>query len=103
MIKQKIYFPFIDIYKITWKYGRHSKIHDHSKHGCIMFLKKGLLEEKIYNKNIINIKSRYILQNSISYIHNDIGYHKIVPVLDSVSFHFYFPKGYKTKIFNENK
>jgi hypothetical protein len=103
MIKQKINVPFIDIYKITWKYGAQSHIHDHSKYGCIMYLQKGLLEEKIYNKRIINVKSRYILENSVTYIHNDIGYHKITPIHDSVSYHFYFPKGYKTKTFNENK
>ena len=39
--KYKIPFPFIDIFFIVWKPNALSKIHNHSKSGCWMFILKG--------------------------------------------------------------
>ena len=49
--KYRIPFPFVDIYFIVWKPYARSKIHDHSKNGCHMFIIKGMLREELYNKN----------------------------------------------------
>jgi predicted metal-dependent enzyme (double-stranded beta helix superfamily) len=103
--KIKIPFPLIDIYSIKWDRGVQSKIHDHSKYGCIMFLYKGLLKENIYKENIYSNKLDIIKTNiytapNITYINDKIGYHDIKSIKESESIHFYFPKGHKTNIYN---
>ena len=49
-IKYKIPFPLIDIFFIIWKPKCISKIHNHSKNGCYMFIIKGDIREEIFNK-----------------------------------------------------
>ena len=51
-IRHKIPFPFIDIFFIRWKPNTVSKIHNHSKNGCYLFLLKGDIKEEIYSKEI---------------------------------------------------
>ena len=41
--KYWIPFPFVDIYFIVWQPNTVSKIHNHSKNGCHMFILKGML------------------------------------------------------------
>ena len=80
----KKYFPtpFIDIYKIKWNIGVQSKVHDHSKYGCIMFLYKGIIKENIYKENIHSknleiIKTNIHTAPKITYISDKIGYHDV--------------------------
>jgi predicted metal-dependent enzyme (double-stranded beta helix superfamily) len=103
----KKYFPtpFIDIYKIKWNIGVQSKVHDHSKYGCIMFLYKGIIKENIYKENIHSknleiIKTNIHTAPKITYISDKIGYHDVKSLECSESIHFYFPKGHKTYIYN---
>jgi hypothetical protein len=98
----KIYIPFplIDIYKINWNKNMKSKIHDHSKYGCIMFLYQGILKENIYCKNLNRIRTNIHISPKITYINDNIGYHNIKPLKDSKSIHFYFPKNHQTKYFD---
>jgi len=104
---RKKYFPtpFIDIYKIKWNIGVQSKVHDHSKYGCIMFLYKGIIKENIYKENIHSknleiIKTNIHTAPKITYISDKIGYHDVKSLECSESIHFYFPKGHKTNIYN---
>ena len=57
--KYWIPFPFIDIYFIVWKPNALSKIHNHSKNGCYMFILKGDIKEEIFNKKLNIIGSNY--------------------------------------------
>ena len=104
---RKKYFPtpFIDIYNIKWNIGVQSKVHDHSKYGCIMFLYKGIIKENIYKENIHSknleiIKTNIHTAPKITYISDKIGYHDVKSLECSESIHFYFPKGHKTNIYN---
>lgn len=102
-VKKYIPTPFIDIFKFNWNKNVSTPIHDHAKHGCVMFLFKGKLKEKIYDKNGIIKKTSVYSAPNISYINNIIGYHSVTSLEDSKSIHFYFPKGYKTKYYNIDK
>ena len=51
-IRHKIPFPFIDIFFIRWKPNSVSKIHNHSKNGCYLFLLKGDIKEEIYSISV---------------------------------------------------
>ena len=57
--KYKIPFPFIDIFFIVWKPNALSKIHNHSKSGCWMFILKGYIKEEIFSKNLSLIGINY--------------------------------------------
>jgi len=98
--KKNFPFPLIDIFTVKWKRGIQSKIHDHSKYGCIMFLYKGVLKENIYSKNLVHLNTRYHKSPSISYINDNIGYHDVKALKSSKSIHFYLPKKHMTKIYN---
>ncbi len=99
-IKVKIPFPFIDIYYFNWNEQTKTPIHNHAKKGCLMFLFKGVLKEKIYNKDINIIERNIYKSPSLSYITNKKGYHSIQPLVHSKSIHFYYPKGHITKNIN---
>lgn len=93
----KIPFPIIDIYFIKWKPNAISKIHNHSRDGCYLFLLKGNIKEEIYSKNLSLIDVNYYSTFDLSYINDDIGYHRIVNANNySYSLHFYYPKNHKT-------
>lgn len=99
--KYRIPFPLIDIYFIVWKPKAISKIHDHSKSGCYMFILKGNIKEEIYSKNLSLINHNLYSTFNLSYINDKIGYHRILNS-DSYAYslHFYHPKNHKTKYFN---
>jgi len=93
----KIPFPFIDIYLIRWKPNAISKIHNHSKNGCYLFLLKGNIKEEIYSKKLSLIDVNYYSTLDLSYINDDIGYHRIINSDNySYSLHFYYPKNHIT-------
>ena len=99
--KYWIPFPFIDIYFIVWKPNALSKIHNHSKNGCYMFILKGDIKEEIFNKKLNIIGSNYYSTFNISYINDDIGYHRIKNTNQySYSLHFYHPRNHITTYFD---
>ena len=99
--KYWIPFPFIDIYFIVWKPNALSKIHNHSKNGCYMVILKGDIKEEIFNKNLNIIGSNYYSTFDISYINDNIGYHRIKNTNQySYSLHFYHPRNHITTYFD---
>ena len=93
----KIPFPLIDIYLIKWKPNTISKIHNHSKNGCYLFLLKGNIKEEIYSKKLSLIDVNYYSTFDLSYINDEIGYHRIINANNySYSLHFYYPKNHIT-------
>ncbi len=97
--KTKIPFPIIDIYLFKWNKLSHTGIHNHADKGCILWLLKGEIKENIYSKKLDYIGTNIHVSPSISYIHNDKGFHSIKPIRSSISLHFYYPKNHKTKYF----
>ena len=97
--KIKLPFPIIDIYIFKWNKISQTGIHDHADKGCILWLIKGEIEEKIFNKHYKYLYTNIHSSPSISYIHNNIGYHSIKPIKKSISIHFYYTKYHKTKYF----
>ena len=100
--KYKIPFPFIDIYLFKWNPKTNTKIHNHSKNGCLMFILNGCLNEEVFSKNFcLKNKNTYNTGN-ISYINDSIGYHKIINNTDknSYSIHLYHPKNHITKYYD---
>jgi cysteine dioxygenase len=99
--KYWIPFPFIDIYFIVWKPNALSKIHNHSKNGCYMLILKGDIKEEIYNKKLNIIGSNYYSTFDISYINDNIGYHRIKNTNQyTYSLHFYHPRNHITTYFD---
>ena len=59
--KLKIPFPMIDVYLFRWGNTQSSSgIHNHAKHGCILFLFKGMLKETLYSHQLNKINSNEI-------------------------------------------
>ena len=99
--KYWIPFPFVDIFFIVWKPNAVSKIHNHSKNGCWMFILYGHIREQIYNKNLSMIDIKYHSTFDMSYINDDIGYHKIKNGNKyTYSLHIYHPKNHITEYFD---
>jgi len=99
--KYWIPFPFVDIYFIVWQPNTVSKIHNHSKNGCHMFILKGMIREEIYTKNLSLININYYSTFDKSYIDDNIGYHRIKNSNQySYSLHIYHPRNHITKYFN---
>jgi len=98
--KTKIPFPIIDIYIFNWNKLKETPIHDHAESGCFLFLLKGEMEEKLYDKNLNFIKNNIYKSPNISYINDYKGYHSVKPLKKSKSIHFYYPKNHITKYYN---
>lgn len=100
-IRYKIPFPIIDIFFIVWKPNSVSKIHNHSKNGCFLFLLKGDIKEEIYSKKLSLIDINYYSTFDLSYINDSIGYHRIVNTNKyAYTLHFYHPKNHITFYYN---
>tara|TARA_Y100000389_G_scaffold96673_1_gene93308 strand:+ start:3840 stop:4148 length:309 start_codon:yes stop_codon:yes gene_type:complete len=99
--KYRIPFPLVDIYFIVWRPKAISKIHNHSKSGCYLFLLKGNIKEEIYSKKLTLINMNYYSTFDLSYINDKIGFHRIINSDNySYSLHIYHPKNHKTIYFN---
>mgnify|MGYP002527092772 FL=1 len=79
-VKQRIPFPFIDIYLFRWNELKSTGIHNHAKQGCYILLLKGTLEENIYNHSLHHKKKNIHKAPSLSYICNTIDLHCIKPL-----------------------
>ena len=78
-----------EIFLICWKEGQETNIHKHPKGGCILKVLDGILREEIYkyksstksstkSNTQIYCGSRSLNNNSVSYIDNKLGMHKII-------------------------
>lgn len=95
-----------EIFIICWNSKQGSKIHDHSDNGCILKILKGKLTEYKYNTNNLELKELSCLpKDTLSYIDNEIGYHKIIndTKFETVSLHIYSPPNYQGNIYNATK
>ena len=96
--KIRIPFPLIDVYLFRWGNTQSSSgIHNHAKHGCLLFLLKGKLKETMYGHQLNKIDSTVLKAPSISYMHNSKGFHDVIPLKYGYSLHLYYPKGHQTK------
>ncbi len=94
---------FFDMYILTWNNNQESKIHNHADNGCLSKTLLGSYQECLYDPNdltnIIHINNKKI--NSISFINNKMGYHKIKNNDEiTVTLHIYSPPNFKTKFYN---
>ena len=100
-LKYKIPFLFYDIFFIIWKPNSFSKIHNHSKNGCYMFILSGNLIEEIYSKKLKKIGTNFFSTFNLSYIDDNIGYHKIINSNNhTYTLNIYRPKNHKTIYYN---
>ena len=85
----------IEILILSWKKGQETKIHDHSKNGCILRVLNGSLQETRYGvvKEITNLE-----KDSIGYIDNSEGLHQISALDNSVSLHIYSPPNHVSNL-----
>ena len=96
-IRNKIYSnKYFEIILISWSPYSKSEIHDHSKNGCAFKVLQGELVEYLYNKKLDLINNKNYLKNDISYIDNNMGYHKIINNTKNIvhSIHIYSPPNY---------
>jgi cysteine dioxygenase len=92
-----------EIFVITWDKNQSSPIHDHSDNGCYMLILEGALIEEIYDSQNFTrkIKLNELKSRFIGYIHNNIGYHRIINPSSTeiaVSLHIYSPPNHLVKI-----
>jgi cysteine dioxygenase len=95
-----------EIFIICWNSKKGSKVHDHSANGCIFKILKGKLTEYRYDTKSLELKELSCLpKDTISYIDNEIGYHKIIndTKSETVSLHIYSPPKYEGNIYCVNK
>jgi predicted metal-dependent enzyme (double-stranded beta helix superfamily) len=89
------YFEFI---LICWNTDCQTKIHDHPSNGCVFYLIDGELQEYLYKNNKHIKKITTINKGQISYMDNNLGYHKIKCKKKGFSLHIYSPSNYKMNI-----
>ena len=101
-VKTLVYRNFeYEIYVISWNKNQESPIHDHPNKGCIMKILEGEIEEIRYNNNLDIIKTKKYKEGNITYIDNNIGYHKMRTVDKCITLHIYSPPEYKMNIFKK--
>ncbi len=99
--KYRIPFPFVDIFIIKWLPNAISKIHNHSKSGCWMFILYGNIKEEIFTKKLSLTGINYYSSFDRSYINDDIGYHRIKNGNNyTYSLHIYHPKNHITEYYD---
>lgn len=89
-----------EIILICWDINSETKIHDHPEKGCVLYLIDGILEEQLFNKDIILYKTTIFNSKNTSYMENSIGFHKIKCIDKALSLHIYSPPNHKMKIMN---
>jgi len=93
MNKKKLYtnedFELVLIY---WGKYSQTSIHKHPSNGCVLKVLDGELNEYVYKNNDININN--LKTNDISYMHDNLGEHQIIPTKKSLSIHLYSPPGF---------
>jgi len=87
----------VEVIGIRWNINSKTTVHDHSEYGCIMIPIFGKLIETLYDHSFNELSTKEI--NEISYIDNNIGYHKIESLDNSLSVHIYAPIKHITKTY----
>ena len=87
-----------EIILISWDKNICTNIHSHPENGCIMKILDGNLKEEIYKENHLNsylIKKNNFNKGDISFIHDSLGYHRIINEDQySYSLHIYSPPNF---------
>ena len=80
---------------LCWEPGQATPLHGHPNQGCLVKLLKGSLKEEIRSLGKPP-EIRHFQVNDVSYISDDIGYHKVANISNeqAVSLHLYAPGGY---------
>ena len=78
---------------IKWEKGAETAIHQHPSNGCLLKLLEGKLIEERYTNDIL-YKSSELKLNSVGYMHDTVGAHKITALEESYSLHLYSPPKY---------
>lgn len=91
-----------EIYVLCWNENISSNIHNHPKNGCLMKIMDGDLINEVYNKKLDIISNENLKKGDVSYIDDDIGYHKIINKnMKSISLHIYSPPKFDLTIFSK--
>lgn len=92
-----------DLVLISWFPSSKSKIHNHPSKGCLMKIMEGSLKEILYSQDLKIISVNDLIVNQTKYIDNQIGYHKIQNIIQSMvySLHIYSPGFYKPIQFDD--
>ena len=102
-LRNKVYGSDVfEIFIICWAPNSLSKIHDHASNGCLMKILDGILEEEIYNYELVMMKHFIHVKHDVKYIDNKIGLHKIHNNNDksTVSIHIYSPPNHKVILYD---
>ena len=78
LIKQT---ELISAYFIIWNKNAETNIHTHPSNGCYILNLSGNWEENVYHNNS-DITKRFLYQNNISFINNQLGAHKVKYLYD---------------------
>lgn len=80
---------------LCWKPGQETPLHGHPNQGCLIKILVGSLDEEIRSLGKPP-EFRHHKVNGVSYICDEIGYHKVSNASDEnvVSLHLYAPGGY---------
>ncbi|GJQ81082.1 hypothetical protein Trydic_g21887 [Trypoxylus dichotomus] len=96
---------------LCWGEGHGSAIHDHANSHCFMKMLQGSLREVRFawpeseNEEMKEIGSKELALNSVCYINDSIGLHRVENVSNvegAVSLHLYSPPYDKCTVFNQN-
>lgn len=82
-----------EIIIISWSPSSITPIHYHPENGCLLKILQGELNEELFLNNK-DIKNNILTTNSISYLDNNIGTHRISTKENTVSLHIYSPSGF---------
>ena len=78
LIKQT---ELVSAYLIVWNKNAETNIHTHPSNGCFILNLSGNWEENIYQNNS-EVTKRFLYQNNISFINNQVGAHKVKYLYD---------------------
>tara|TARA_B100000674_G_scaffold325840_1_gene271678 strand:- start:116 stop:568 length:453 start_codon:yes stop_codon:yes gene_type:complete len=95
-----------EIYLICWNTKQMSFIHNHPNNGCILKVLQGQLTEHKYNTESLElIESMNHIIGSISYIDDNIGYHRVgnESKEQAISIHIYSPPNFVSNLFEIKK
>ena len=90
-----------EVFVVCWLPKQETKIHNHSKNGCILKILEGNMQEimydnKIYDENNFKILSKNtIIKDDVRYIDDNLGFHKMINNnYKTVSLHIYSPPNF---------
>ena len=89
----------IEVILIAWGALAQTKIHDHPRFGCLMRMLAGELKEERYSHELTPVSDKLLKENSLSYIDNSLGYHRIrnLKATPAFSLHIYNPPNHKIR------